>query len=71
MGCNDLLDHFVGDCEERRGHVEPERPGGLQVDHQLEPGRLLDRNVGGIRAAQNLVGELGRAPVLLPAIGSV
>ena len=32
------------------GIVKAERLGGLQVDHQLEFGRLLDRQVGGLGA---------------------
>ena len=37
------------------GHVEAERPGGDQVDDEIELGRLLDRQVGRLRPAQNLV----------------
>ena len=41
---------------------KPERLGGLEVDDQLEFGRLLDRDVGGLRPAQNLIDQLGSAP---------
>jgi hypothetical protein len=34
-------------------HVEAERLGGDQVDDEIEFGRLLDRDVGRLRAAQN------------------
>jgi hypothetical protein len=37
-----LLDHLVGDGEQRWRHVEAERICGLQVDDQLEFSRLLD-----------------------------
>jgi hypothetical protein len=39
----DLLDHLVGDCEQARRKGEVERPRRLQVDDELEFGRLLDR----------------------------
>ena len=34
------FDHLVGAGEQRRWHVEAERLGGLEVDHQLVLGRL-------------------------------
>jgi hypothetical protein len=37
------LDHFVGALEHRLRNRQPEGAGGLEVDHQLEPGGLLDR----------------------------
>jgi len=37
-----LIDHLVGAGEQLRWHSEAKRLGGLQVDHQLELGRLLD-----------------------------
>ena len=39
--------------EQRRRNGEAERPGGLEVDDQFELGRLLDRQVGGLRALEN------------------
>ena len=41
-----LLDHLVGECERRRRHLEAERPCALEVDHELELGRLLDCELG-------------------------
>jgi hypothetical protein len=32
---------------------KPERLGGLEIDDEIEFGRLLDRDVGGLRPAQN------------------
>ena len=41
-----LFDHLVGECEQRRRHLEAKRPCGLEVDHELELGRLLDCELG-------------------------
>jgi hypothetical protein len=49
--CGDLLlDHFVGAGEQRWWHFEPKRLRSLEVDDQLELGRLFDGEVGGARA---------------------
>src|SRR5262245_5877565 len=52
------LDHLVRASEQRRRHIEAERLGGGQIDDEVELGWLLDRNVGRLRAAQNLVNEV-------------
>jgi hypothetical protein len=54
-----LFDHLVGAREQRRWHVEAKRLGGGQIDDEIELGRLLDRYVGRLRAAQNLVDIVG------------
>jgi hypothetical protein len=45
-----LFNHFVGVGERLRWHVEAERLRRLQIYHQLEFRRLLDRQVGGLLA---------------------
>jgi hypothetical protein len=47
-----LLDHLVGSHQQCRGHRHTHRLGGLEVDHQLELGRLLDGNMCRLHAAQ-------------------
>jgi len=41
-------------------HGQAERRGGLEVDHQLEFGRLLDRKIGRLRALEDLSGVSAR-----------
>ena len=48
-----------------RRHVEAERFGGLEVDHQLVLGRRLHRQVGRLLALEDAVDVAGRAPVLV------
>ena len=47
------FDHLVGAGEQRRRHGKPERPGGLEVNDQLELGGLHDRQVSGLLALEN------------------
>src|SRR6516225_2593550 len=45
----------VGEDVKLRRDREAERVGGLAVDHEMEPRGLLDRQLGGPRALENLV----------------
>jgi hypothetical protein len=49
------LDDLIRPQQERRRNRQAERLGGLEVDDQLERGRLLDRQVSGLRTFQDLV----------------
>src|SRR6266498_309202 len=49
------LNHVVRALQQRLRHGDAERLCGLQVDHQLELGWLLYRDIGGLRALENLV----------------
>ena len=42
--------------EQRRRHLDAERPRRLQVDDELELGRLHDRQVGGLGALEDAAG---------------
>jgi len=50
------FDHFVGNREYVHRNGEAERLGGLEVDDQLERGRLQDRKIGGLCAIKDLAG---------------
>src|SRR5271165_6438902 len=55
------FNHFIGPQQERLGYRQAKRLGGRQVDHELEPGRLLDRKIGGLCAFENFVDKIARA----------
>jgi hypothetical protein len=49
------LDDFVGRGHQRRQNGEAEGFGGLEVNDQLETRRLIDRQIAGLCAFQDLV----------------
>src|SRR6516165_11228674 len=65
------LDHLSGAGEQCLRHGEPERFGGLEVDHQLILGRCLHRKVRGFLALENAVDVASRAPELVDKIRSI
>ena len=48
-----LFDHLVGNSEQFIRHVEAQCLGGVQVDDQLELGRLHDRKISGLLALED------------------
>src|SRR5678815_539554 len=59
---HDSLDHLIGADQHALWDCEAEGLGCLQVDHELELGRLLERDVTRLRALEDLVDETRRAP---------
>ena len=57
-----LFDHLVGEHEEIVWHFDPKRPGGFEIDDELELRRLLHGDVAGLGPAQNLIDQLGGTP---------
>jgi hypothetical protein len=66
-----LLDHLVGAGKQCRWHGEAKGFGGDEVEDEVELGRLLDRNVGGLRAAQYFTDKVARTPVHVWGVCSV
>jgi hypothetical protein len=44
------FNHLVGALQQEPWHVQPKRLGGLEIDYEVELGRLLHWDVGGIGA---------------------
>ena len=51
-----LFDHLVGKREQRRRNFEAERLGCLEIDHQLELGGAVDRQLGRLGAPEDTAG---------------
>src|SRR5437773_2178127 len=58
-----LANYLVHLQEERGWWRQSERLGHLEIHDELEPRRLLDGHIGGLRALENLVHVLGDALV--------
>ena len=58
-------------ASKRWRHAEAERLGGLEIDDQLELGRLLDGQIGRLGALQDLVHLRSGTPVQVSIVRSV
>ena len=59
---------IVGAGEQGVGHSKAERPGGLEIDHQLALGRCLHRQIGRLFALEDAIDVSGRAAALIKKI---
>jgi hypothetical protein len=66
-----LFDHLVGLGEQRGRHGEAEAVSSLHIDHQLELGRLLDRQVRRLCTLEDLVHVDSGAPIQIRKVRSV
>src|SRR2546425_249737 len=71
IGSPTSLDDPFRPQQQRRRDREAERPRRLRVDHQLELRGLLDGQVAGFRALENLVDVHGGTPEQVREIGTV
>ena len=67
----DLFDDLVGDAKDVGRHREGDRLRGLQVDHQLELGRLDDRKISGLLAFENAAHIDSGLPEIVDLIASI
>nr|WP_201752179.1 hypothetical protein [Microvirga arsenatis] len=65
------FDRFTGVVQVGDRHRPAETSGCPDIHHQQVPGRLLDRQVAGVRAVEDLVDEVGRPPHLGMAVDAV
>jgi len=66
-----LLDDLIGAGEQGLRDREPECLCGVQVDNQLEFRRLLDCQIGRLRALQDLIHENGGPVIMAGEAGAV
>src|SRR6266487_3154764 len=65
------LDYLIGAGEQRRWHPEAKRPRGVEVDQQLELGRLQDRKVGRLGTLEDTRGIEPDLAASISEVGSV
>ena len=60
-----LFNHLVGQLLQMQGHIKAERLRGLEVDHQLELGGRLNRQLAWFLALEDSIDIRRRTPVLI------
>src|SRR4029453_18807851 len=65
------FDHLVGEQLQCVGHLDAEQSRRLRVNDKLEFGRLQQRQVGGLRALENLTGVDPDLTIIVQKIGPV
>jgi hypothetical protein len=66
-----LLNHLVGALLKAQRHIQAERFGSLEIDHQLELDRGLDRKLARLGALEDAIGIGRRAPIIIDLVISV
>src|SRR6266436_6142053 len=66
-----LLNHLIRSAEYRLRNSQSEGPGGLEIDHQLERGGLLDRQIAGLGAFEDLVYVCGGTTESIGVVGAI
>ena len=66
-----LFNHLVRERNQPRWNGESERFGGLKIDHEFVFGRLKDRQIGRLRAFEDLSDVSARVSVGIRDTGSI
>ena len=66
-----LLDDFIRGQQNGGRNFKAKRLCGLEVDHQIELGRLLDRKIGRLGAFENFIDVVACTPEPIGYIGTV
>ena len=65
------FDHLVGGGEQRVRHRQPERPGGFEIDHEFELGRLHHRQIARLGALENPADIYAALAIRIAKLGGI